>query len=110
MITVRQRILGALWGSAIGDALGVPVEFKDRATVQADPVKEFRGGVALSYLSAGGVLLMTETIAFIVILLWTLAARAAPPSLRGAHRGRFLGTPLGPLDAARRAAVRSAGL
>ena len=39
----RERILGALWGAAIGDALGVPVEFKDRATVQADPVKDFRG-------------------------------------------------------------------
>jgi len=29
-------------GSLAGDALGVPVEFKDRATVQADPVKDMR--------------------------------------------------------------------
>ena len=39
----RDRILGGLWGSLTGDALGVPVEFKDRATVQADPVKDMRG-------------------------------------------------------------------
>ena len=39
----RERILGGLWGSLVGDALGVPVEFKDRAAVQADPVKEMRG-------------------------------------------------------------------
>ena len=39
----KQRILGGLWGSLIGDALGVPVEFKDRAAVQLDPVKEMRG-------------------------------------------------------------------
>ena len=42
-IPKHERILGGLWGSLIGDALGVPVEFKDRATVQADPVKEMRG-------------------------------------------------------------------
>lgn len=39
----RDRILGGLWGSLVGDALGVPVEFRDRATVQADPVKDMRG-------------------------------------------------------------------
>jgi len=39
----RERILGGLWGSLVGDALGVPVEFKDRATVQADPVTDMRG-------------------------------------------------------------------
>ena len=38
-----ERILGGLWGSLVGDALGVPVEFKDRATVQADPVIDMRG-------------------------------------------------------------------
>jgi len=42
-ISKRQRILGGLWGSLIGDALGVPVEFKDRATVQAHPVTDMRG-------------------------------------------------------------------
>lgn len=39
----RDRILGGLWGSLVGDALGVPVEFKNRATVQADPVTNMRG-------------------------------------------------------------------
>ena len=43
MLTPRERILGGLWGSLVGDALGVPVEFKDRATVQADPVTGMRG-------------------------------------------------------------------
>ena len=38
----RDRIVGGLWGSLVGDALGVPVEFKDRATVQADPVTDMR--------------------------------------------------------------------
>jgi len=42
IITPRDRLLGGLWGSLVGDALGVPVEFKDRATVQADPVKDMR--------------------------------------------------------------------
>ena len=42
-VSKRDRILGGLWGSLVGDALGVPVEFKDRATVQADPVKDMRG-------------------------------------------------------------------
>jgi ADP-ribosylglycohydrolase len=39
----RERILGGLWGSLVGDALGVPVEFKDRPTVQAVPVADMRG-------------------------------------------------------------------
>jgi ADP-ribosyl-[dinitrogen reductase] hydrolase len=39
----RERVLGGLWGSLVGDALGVPVEFTDRATVQADPVTDMRG-------------------------------------------------------------------
>lgn len=42
-ISKRERILGGLWGSLVGDALGVPVEFKDREEVQADPVKDMRG-------------------------------------------------------------------
>ena len=41
-ISLRDRILGGLWGSLVGDALGVPVEFKNRATVQADPVTGMR--------------------------------------------------------------------
>ena len=42
-MTLRERILGGLWGSLVGDALGVPVEFKDRAVVQANPVTDMRG-------------------------------------------------------------------
>jgi ADP-ribosyl-[dinitrogen reductase] hydrolase len=42
-VSTRERILGGLWGSLAGDALGVPVEFKDRAYVHADPVKDMRG-------------------------------------------------------------------
>lgn len=42
-ISMRDRILGGLWGSLVGDALGVPVEFKDRATVQSNPVTTMRG-------------------------------------------------------------------
>src|ERR1041385_5163131 len=38
----RDRILGGLWGSLAGDALGVPVEFKDRAKVQLNPVADMR--------------------------------------------------------------------
>jgi len=41
-ISQRGRILGGLWGSLVGDALGVPVEFKDCATVQANPVTDMR--------------------------------------------------------------------
>jgi ADP-ribosylglycohydrolase len=42
-LSQHERILGGLWGALIGDALGVPVEFKDRATVQANPVNGMRG-------------------------------------------------------------------
>ena len=37
------RMLGGLWGSLVGDALGVPVEFQDRAARVADPVTGMRG-------------------------------------------------------------------
>lgn len=43
IISKRERILGGLWGSLVGDALGVPVEFKDRASLQANPVTDMRG-------------------------------------------------------------------
>ena len=39
----KDRILGGLWGALVGDALGVPVEFQDRATVQLHPVRDLRG-------------------------------------------------------------------
>jgi len=43
MIPKRQRILGALWGSLTGDALGVPVEFRPRPSLTANPVTDMRG-------------------------------------------------------------------
>ncbi len=41
-ISRKDRILGGLWGSLVGDALGVPVEFKTRDVVQANPVTGMR--------------------------------------------------------------------
>lgn len=38
------RIIGALWGAVVGDALGVPVEFIDREERRLDPVVSIRGG------------------------------------------------------------------
>jgi ADP-ribosylglycohydrolase len=35
---IQQRVLGGLYGSLIGDALGVPVEFAPRSIRTADPV------------------------------------------------------------------------
>lgn len=43
-ITPQQRILGGLYGSLVGDALGVPVEFAPRLARQKDPVIGMRGG------------------------------------------------------------------
>lgn len=42
-ITSPDRMLGGLWGSLVGDALGVPVEFRDRARLRANPVTDMRG-------------------------------------------------------------------
>ena len=39
----EQQILAALLGVAVGDALGVPVEFTSREERQAKPVREMRG-------------------------------------------------------------------
>jgi ADP-ribosylglycohydrolase len=41
-ISRKDRILGGLWGSLVGDALGVLVEFKTRDVVQANPVTGMR--------------------------------------------------------------------
>jgi|SRR6185437_11663974 len=38
----KDRVMGALWGSLIGDALGVPVEFKDREELVQHPVTGMR--------------------------------------------------------------------
>jgi ADP-ribosylglycohydrolase len=39
----REQVYGALFGVAIGDALGVPAEFKSRAFLQQNPVTDFEG-------------------------------------------------------------------
>jgi len=40
---MKDRILGGLWGAIIGDALGVPLEFKSREEVRRNPVTAMRG-------------------------------------------------------------------
>ena len=42
-ISTKNRILGGLWGVAVGDALGVPVEFRARTERAHDPVTDMRG-------------------------------------------------------------------
>ncbi len=41
-IATSERIVGGLWGALVGDALGVPVEFSNRASVQSNPVTGMR--------------------------------------------------------------------
>ncbi|RYD36812.1 MAG: ADP-ribosylglycohydrolase family protein [Verrucomicrobiaceae bacterium] len=41
-MTPESRIFGGLYGSLVGDALGVPVEFKPRADRVLDPVTDMR--------------------------------------------------------------------
>jgi ADP-ribosyl-[dinitrogen reductase] hydrolase len=41
-LSVQSHILGGLYGSLIGDALGVPVEFSSRAACKNNPVTEMR--------------------------------------------------------------------
>ena len=41
-MNASSRILGGLYGSLVGDALGVPVEFSSRAQRKADPVVSMR--------------------------------------------------------------------
>ena len=38
--TFKDRVLGGLWGAVVGDALGVPVEFRSRAEIQRNPVTD----------------------------------------------------------------------
>lgn len=38
----EARIGGALWGGVVGDALGVPVEFRPRSEREGDPVTDLR--------------------------------------------------------------------
>lgn len=39
---MKDKILGALWGGIVGDALGVPVEFMSRKVLKSDPVTGMR--------------------------------------------------------------------
>ena len=39
----QSRILGGLWGVAVGDALGVPVEFCSRESLDRNPITDLRG-------------------------------------------------------------------
>lgn len=39
----KSRVLGSLWGAVVGDALGVPVEFSQRADLQRNPVTHMCG-------------------------------------------------------------------
>lgn len=41
-VTSQDRVLGGLWGAVVGDALGVPVEFRSRMLVQNNPVTDLR--------------------------------------------------------------------
>ncbi len=43
-MNLEKHILGGLYGSLVGDALGVPVEFASREARQKDPVVGMRGG------------------------------------------------------------------
>lgn len=42
---MKHLIQSAIWGLAVGDALGVPFEFSNRLTLQANPVTEMMGGL-----------------------------------------------------------------
>lgn len=42
-VSLRERLLGGLWSSLVGDALGVPVEFRSREEVQRNSVRGMRG-------------------------------------------------------------------
>lgn len=39
----RDQVVGGFIGNAVGDALGLPVEFKSREELKADPVFEIQG-------------------------------------------------------------------
>lgn len=42
IISLNERMTGALWGALIGDALGVPVEFLSRKEISRNPVADMR--------------------------------------------------------------------
>jgi len=57
LLSPRERIRGGLWGS-LGDALGVPVEFKNCPAMQADPVADMRGHGTISRRADDGALIL----------------------------------------------------
>jgi ADP-ribosyl-[dinitrogen reductase] hydrolase len=65
----RDRLVGGLLGLVVGDALGVPVEFGDRAERDRDPVRGMRGfGTHLQPVGAwsdDGAMAMAHAAAFI---------------------------------------------
>ncbi len=42
-VRIEESILGGLWGAVVGDALGVPVEFKLRSMLDEQPITDLRG-------------------------------------------------------------------
>ncbi len=42
-MTIKEKILGGLWGAVIGNALGVPVEFTNRQELKKHPVTTMKG-------------------------------------------------------------------
>ena len=43
MEKVKEQIKAVMIGHAVGDALGVPVEFRDREELDAIPVTDMKG-------------------------------------------------------------------
>ena len=56
MIVTKNEIKSMIYGLAVGDAMGVPVEFTSRAKLEKEPVKEMlilllKSYVKIFYLS-----------------------------------------------------------
>ena len=43
MVDMYKEVRAMIWGHAVGDALGVPVEFESRENLAQNPVAEMRG-------------------------------------------------------------------
>ena len=41
-MSLKEQINGLIFGTAVGDALGVPVEFRSRASLKTTPVVDMR--------------------------------------------------------------------
>ena len=48
----QDKAAGAIFGLAVGDAMGMPIEFRPRG--KFEPVTEFRAGGHLSYKLVSG--------------------------------------------------------